>query len=169
MPSMWTWSDGFLVLQDQGHKYNRPLQLMTINALYDSQSISLIIYYSLLSIKADLISLSFLQFYCYFVFLPKYTYSTQSLYFTFQAIQFVEVYMFKKLPLCFLPCKKFICYKAMYPILFSIIVSGYTNEIGEAFRQFISRGAVRLTYAVASFYCLSDASSKAYNVKKVKI
>lgn len=43
---------------------------------------------------------------------------------------------------------------------------GYSNEVGEAFRQFVSKSAVRLSYAVATFYCLSDASSKAYHVKK---
>jgi len=41
---------------------------------------------------------------------------------------------------------------------------GYTNEIGEAFRQQIHVKFVHLTYLVASSYCLSDASSKAYQV-----
>jgi len=43
---------------------------------------------------------------------------------------------------------------------------GYANEVGEAFRQFVSKRVVGLSYAVASFYCLSDATSKAYLVKK---
>ncbi|XP_057294355.1 mitochondrial fission process protein 1-like isoform X1 [Hydractinia symbiolongicarpus] len=43
---------------------------------------------------------------------------------------------------------------------------GYANEVGEAFRQLIPVSFVRLSYVVASTYCLSDATSKAFNVKK---
>lgn len=43
---------------------------------------------------------------------------------------------------------------------------GYANEVGEAFRQLIPVSFVRLSYVVASTYCLSDATSKAFYVKK---
>ena len=38
---------------------------------------------------------------------------------------------------------------------------GYTNEVGEAFRNLVHRAAVRATYLVSASYVLADASSKA--------
>ena len=42
-----------------------------------------------------------------------------------------------------------------------VLFSGYTNEVGEAFRQLVPRVFVRFTFVVASTYCFSDALSKA--------
>ena len=41
---------------------------------------------------------------------------------------------------------------------------GYANEVGESFRQLVSIKLVRLSYIIASTYCLADASSKAKKI-----
>eukprot|EP00041_Stephanoeca_diplocostata_P006450 m.85867 g.85867 ORF g.85867 m.85867 type:complete len:205 (+) comp16367_c0_seq1:310-924(+) len=41
---------------------------------------------------------------------------------------------------------------------------GYANELGEAFKNFIPRGAYIGTYLVATSYCCADSSSKGYDV-----
>eukprot|EP00242_Pyramimonas_sp_CCMP2087_P007443 CAMPEP_0198211060 /NCGR_PEP_ID=MMETSP1445-20131203/22602_1 /TAXON_ID=36898 /ORGANISM="Pyramimonas sp., Strain CCMP2087" /LENGTH=198 /DNA_ID=CAMNT_0043885253 /DNA_START=241 /DNA_END=834 /DNA_ORIENTATION=- len=42
---------------------------------------------------------------------------------------------------------------------------GYSNELGESFKAFISKGLYRSTYAVAIAYGLSDALDKGYKAK----
>ena len=41
---------------------------------------------------------------------------------------------------------------------------GYANEVGESFRQLVSVKHVRLSYIIASTYCLADATSKAKKI-----
>lgn len=43
---------------------------------------------------------------------------------------------------------------------------GYANEVGEAFRQLVSRRVVQLSYVISSTYCFADATSKALEVKE---
>merc|ERR1712002_988567 len=42
---------------------------------------------------------------------------------------------------------------------------GYANEVGEAFRNSVSRRMVRLSYVVSSTYCLADATSKSLEIR----
>lgn len=46
-------------------------------------------------------------------------------------------------------------------------LTGYANEVGEAFRSMIPKSLVLSSYAVASLYAVSDASDKAYKSFKV--
>lgn len=47
------------------------------------------------------------------------------------------------------------------------MLAGYANEIGEAFKSHISRGAYFGSYLVASSYALGDASSKSLEMYQV--
>ena len=48
-----------------------------------------------------------------------------------------------------------------------MILKGYANEVGEAFRHTISHRAVMMTYGVASAYVTCDAIDK--GVKSYKV
>lgn len=41
---------------------------------------------------------------------------------------------------------------------------GYCNEVGEAFRNLVSRRVVQFSYVVSTTYCIADASSKAKEI-----
>ena len=46
-------------------------------------------------------------------------------------------------------------------------ISGYANEVGEAFRAQVHVNIVRLSYVVASSYVVADACHKGYRASEV--
>ena len=61
--------------------------------------------------------------------------------------------------------EKHICFYNFRALINNFIWDlGYANEVGESFRQLVSIKLVRLSYIIASTYCLADASSKAKKI-----
>lgn len=46
--------------------------------------------------------------------------------------------------------------------------TGYTNEVGEAFRPLIHKNLVNLSYAAATVYVLADVRDKVVKMKSVR-
>lgn len=56
-----------------------------------------------------------------------------------------------------------------YKTILSVVLSGYTNEVGEAFRAQVPVRLVHLSYVVASGYVVADAVHKGWEASQVMI
>lgn len=62
---------------------------------------------------------------------------------------------------------RYIIYNLNHNIVCSLLISGYANEVGEAFRSLVPKSVVHGSYGLASLYVLADTFDKSKKMYKV--